>query len=179
MHSPFHWVRARKRVLVPLLAAAIPLAAVGLGGIAAASDGNSGPGSASGLGQLSGLLPRDHLTVESALQIDLSKESVRLPLYKGDANGQTVWFVLLDASDSGLANDLGINFAPKLANIGIGCPDCVQTVTLDAPTPAQNRFGAATVHFQGAPDFSPTRVAEPGPGGFPLAQFQPGAVAGP
>ena len=35
------------------------------------------------------------------------------------------------------------------------------------------------IHFQGAPDFSPTRIAEPGPNGFPLANFQPGAVAGP
>jgi hypothetical protein len=72
-----------------------------------------------------------------------------------------------------------VNFAPKLANIGIGCPDCVQTVTLDSPTPAQNPFGQALVHFQGAPDFSPTRIATPGPNGFPLANFQPGAVAGP
>ena len=52
-------------------------------------------------------------------------------------------------------------------------------MTLDSPTPAQNKFGQAVVNFQGAPDFSPTRIAEPGPTGFPLAKFQPGAVAGP
>ena len=132
-----------------------------------------------GLGQLSGLLPRDHLTEESAIQVDLSHETVRLPLYKGVAYGKTAWFVLLDASDAGLARDLGVNYAPKLANLGIGCPACIQTVTLDAPTPTQNPFGQALVHFQGAPDFSPTRIAVPGPNGFPLAQFQPGAVAGP
>ena len=51
-------------------------------------------------------------------------------------------------------------------------------MTLESPTPAQNRFGQAVVDFQGAPDFSPTRIAEPGPNGFPLAKFQPGAVAG-
>src|SRR5262249_41967622 len=85
----------------------------------------------------------------------------------------------LDASDSGAAHDLGVNYAPKLANLGIGCPDCVQTVTLDSPSPADNRFGQAVVNFAGAPDFSPTRIAEPGPTGFPLARFQPGAVAGP
>jgi hypothetical protein len=130
------------------------------------------------LGPISGLLPRDHLTEESAIQVDLSKESVRLPLYKGKANGQTVWYVLLDASDQGIAHDLGVNYAPKLGNIGIGCPDCVQTVTLDSPSPDQNRFGQAVVNFQGAPDFSPARIAEPGPDGFPLAKFQPGAVAG-
>ncbi len=133
---------------------------------------------AGGLGPISGLLPRDHLTEESAIQVDLSKESVRLPLYKGKANGQTVWYTLLDASDQGIAHDLGVNYAPKLSNIGIGCPDCVQTVTLDSPSPDENKFGQAIVNFQGAPDFSPARIAEPGPNGFPLAKFQPGAVAG-
>ena len=133
---------------------------------------------AGALGPISGLLPRDHLTEESAIQVDLSKESVRLPLYKGKANGQTVWYTLLDASDQGIAHDLGVNYAPKLSNIAIGCPDCVQTVTLDSPSPDQNKFGQALVNFQGAPDFSPTRIATPGPGGFPLAKFQPGAVAG-
>src|SRR5712691_9742936 len=109
------------------------------------------PGAAKGLGQLSGLLPRDHLTTESAIQVDLSKETVRLPLYKGKANGETVWYVLLDASDAGLAHDLGVNYAPKLANIGIGDPEAVQTVTLESPTPAQNPFGQAVVDFQAHP----------------------------
>ena len=54
------------------------------------------PASAKGLGPISGLLPRDHLTEESAIQVDLSKESVRLPLYKGVAykgtpQQETVW----------------------------------------------------------------------------------------
>jgi hypothetical protein len=148
--------------------------------------GNENRGSAAGLGQLSGLLPRNNLTEESAIQVNLSNETVRLPLYKGTApvptdpsKTETVWFVLLDASDSGLAHDLGVNYAPKLANIAIGNPAAVQTVTLDSPSPAQNRFGQATVHFQGAPDFSPTRIAEPGQNGFPLKKFQPGSVAGP
>src|SRR5512133_87031 len=118
---------------------------------------------AGGLGPISGLLPRDHLTEESAIQVDLSKESVRLPLFRGEAGGKTVWYVLLDASDQGIAHDLGVNYAPKLGNIGIGCPDCVQTVTLGPPSPDQNKFGQAVVNFQGAPDFSPTRIAQPGP----------------
>ncbi len=136
-------------------------------------------GAAKGLGQLAGMLPRKHLTLESAIRVDLDTETVRLPLYRGKANGQTVWFVLLDSSDAGLSHDLGVNYAPKLANIEIGCPACVQSVTLEAPTPAQNRFGPAVVDFQGAPDFSPTRIATPGPHGFPLSNFKPGAVAGP
>ena len=150
------------------------------------SNDTGNTGSATGLGQLSGLLPASHLTEESAIQVNLSNETVRLPIYPGDAPdpnhpGQTekVWYLLLDASDQGLAHDLGVNYAPKLANIGIGCPACVQTVTEDNPSPQANPFGPAVIHFAGAPDFSPTRVAVPGPTGFPLNSFQPGAVAGP
>jgi hypothetical protein len=142
------------------------------------------PPEADGLGQLSGLLPRNHLTEESALQVDLSTETVRLPLYPGTAyagtpHAEKVWYLLLDASDSGLAHDLGVNYAPKLANIAISDPAAVQTVTLDSPSPVQNRFGPANVNFAGAPDFRPTRIATPGPNGFPLAKFAPGSVAGP
>jgi hypothetical protein len=137
------------------------------------------PGSAQGLGQLSGQLPRSNLVLESALQVDLTKETVRLPLYKGTANGHDVWFILTEASDLGLAHNSGLNYAPKLANIAIGCPECVQTVTLDSPTADQNKFGPAVVHFQGEPDFTPTRTLVPGPNVFPPARFSPGAVAGP
>ena len=143
-------------------------------------------GSATRLGQLTGLLPASHLTLESAIQVNLSNETVRLPIYPGDAPvpghpGQTerVWYILEDASDEGAAKDLGVNYAPKLANIGISCPACVQNVTLENPSPSANKFGPALIHFAGAPDFSPTRVAVPGPTGFPLKSFQPGAVAGP
>ena len=167
-----------KRWLLVAATLAVAVIAAAVGGQAVAG-GKDGTESAKGLGPLSGLLPRDHLTEESAIQVDLSKETVRLPLYQGKADGETVWFVLLDASDSGIAHDLGVNYAPKLGNIGIGCPECVQTVTLESPTPQENPFGQAVVDFQGAPDFSPARIAEPGPDGFPLERFQPGAVAGP
>jgi hypothetical protein len=169
-------IRSLKRAALALgLALIIPAAAA----THVLAQNPSPPGAATGLGQLSGLLPRDHLTEESALQVDLSNETVRMPLYPGKVHGKPVWYILLDASDAGAAHDLGVNYAPKLANIGIGCPACVQTVTLEKPTPAQNPFGPAVANFQGAPDFSPTRVAVPGPHGFPLARFQPGAVAGP
>jgi hypothetical protein len=190
-------IGARKRVSIAVLTAfAAMLVAVQLAGSASAATKHrrghhhartaDRQGEATGLGQLSGLLPRNNLTLESAIQVNLSNETVRLPLYPGDAPdpnnpGQTekVWYVLLDASDAGLAHDLGVNYAPKLANIAISDPAAVQTVTLDSPTVAQNPFGPALVHFQGAPDFSPTRTAVPGPTGFPLKSFSPGAVAGP
>src|SRR3989475_576888 len=178
-HRPFRSARANKRVLIALIAVLLVATLVALLPGILGHKVKSASANVGGLGQLSGLLPRDHLTEESAIQVDLSHETVRLPLYKGEAYGKTAWFILLDASDIGLAHDLGVNYAPKLANIGISCPTCVQTVTIDSPTPAQNPFGQAVVHFQGAPDFSPTRIAVPGPNGFPLAKFQPGAVAGP
>src|SRR2546429_1965269 len=182
-HRLFRLIRANMRVLIAMIAVllvatlvAVVPGIIGHGVRSASAVTKDQPG---GLGQLTGLLPRNKLTIESAIQVDLSQETVRLPLYKGEAYGKTAWFILLDASDVGLAHDLGVNYAPKLANIGIGCPACVQTVTLDSPTPARNPFGPALVHFQGATDFSPTRIAVPGPNGFPLAKFQPGAVAGP
>jgi hypothetical protein len=171
----------RRLLTATALAAIAAAAAMGSQALAGSKDGTA---SAQGLGPISGLLPRDHLTEESAIQVDLSKESVRLPLYRGIAykgtpKEQTVWFTLLDASDQGIAHDLGVNYAPKLGNLAIGDPAAVQTVTLESPTPDQNKFGQATVDFEGAPDFGPTRIAEPGPTGFPLSKFQPGAVAGP
>jgi hypothetical protein len=189
-------IGARKRLAITVIVALVAvLFGIQVAGSASAATkhrhkhhahSSGGGGAATGLGQLGGLLPRGKLTLESAIQVNLSNETVRLPLYPGDAPdpnhpGQTekVWYVLLDASDSGLAKDLGVNYAPKLANIAIGDPAAVQTVTLDSPTPAQNHFGPALVHFQGAPDFSPTRTAVPGPTGFPLKSFSPGAVAGP
>jgi hypothetical protein len=159
-------------------AVALPLALAAREVPAATAAAHANTGSAKGLGQLTGLLPREKLVLESALQVDLSHDTVRLPLYQGTANGKTVWFVLTEASDLGLAHNSGLNYAPKLANIAIGCPDCIQVVTIASPTPDENKFGPAVVHFQGAPDFSPTRKLVPGPNGFPPASFQPGAVAG-
>jgi hypothetical protein len=160
-------------------AAAVAVVASAVGATVASAGAGAATAKPGGLGQLSGLLPRDKLTTESAIQVNLSKETVRLPLYPGTAHGKRVWYVLLDASDSGLAHDLGVNYAPKLANIAIGDPAAVQTVTLTNPTPQANPFGPGVVNFAGAPNFSPTRVAVPGPTGFPLKKFAPGAVAGP
>ncbi len=122
-------------------------------------------------------MPRDKLTLGSAIDVNLSNETVRLPIYPGTApvpgdpsQTERVWYILEDASTPVAADDLGVNFAPKLANIGIGCPACVQTVTEDNPPPQDNPFGPAVINFQGAPDFSPTRIAVPGPTGFPLAR---------
>ena len=148
----FRRVPASKRGLIAVLAAAVAAGASlglgGFGGAAAAAPLAPGaradgvPGAATGLGQLTGLLPASHLTLESAIQVNLSNETARLPLYPGIAYAGTphqekVWYILEDASDAGAAHDQGVNYAPKLANIGISCPACVQTVHLVNPTPQQ------------------------------------------
>jgi len=180
----------RKRGLIAVLAAAlaagVSLSVTGCGGAALAAPATGAshpPGESRGLGQLSGILPTNKLTVPSALEVNLSKEYVRLPLYPGIAyagtsHAEKVWYILEDASTQGAADDLGVNYVPKLANMAVDCPACVQTVHLMNPSPGQNHFGPAPISFAGAPNFSPTRIATPGPSGFPLAKFAPGAVAG-
>src|SRR5712691_4600627 len=161
------------------IAIAVVLVGIAWYGSSPAKAADATPGAAHGLGQLTGLLPTKNLVLESALQVDLSKETVRLPLYKGTANGHTVWFILTEASDAGLAKNSGLSHAPKLAYLAISRAAGVQTVTLDSPSADANKFGPAVVHFLGEPDFSPTRTFVPGPNGFPPASFSPGAVAGP
>jgi hypothetical protein len=127
---------------VPAIVALGAISAITAGGVAAAAAQvpPTGHAAAHGLGQLSGYLPRSKFTLGSLINIDLSTETARLPLYPGTApNPKTggtekVWYILLDASDQGLADDLGVNYAPKLANIAIGCAACVQTVTEANPS---------------------------------------------
>ncbi len=123
------------------------------------------------------LLPKSKVILRSAGTVNLTDDTVRLPLHKGVFHGQTVWYVITESSDFGLAHDLNVNFAPKLANIGIACPKCVQAVTLKAP--GKNTFGEAVVNFKGVPNFKPKRVLAPGPPGAPPVKMQPGSVAGP
>ncbi len=120
-------------------------------------------------------LPANKLTITSATRVDLDRGSATLPLHKGMYHGMPVWYVITDASDQGVANRLGVNFAPKLANITDGCPGCAQQVS---STMQGMRLGHGTVEFRGVPDFSPTRMLKPSMTGFPPVAVQPGAVAG-
>jgi hypothetical protein len=97
-----------------------------------------------------------------------SKPIVTLPLQRGTAAGHPVYYVITDASDRGVAQTLGVNFTPKLANAaGTGA---VQLSTSSDPRAISVPAGV---------DFSPTRVLVPGPDGFPPAQAMPGAVGNP
>lgn len=160
--------------LVALTTATLAATACSSGGSARAVQAGAALPRSAGTTSSSGLLAADHLFVRSALQVDMSNHTVRLPLHKGAFRGKTVWYIMTEASDFGIAHDLNINFSPKLANMGIGCKVCVQDVTLTGkPT---NKFGEAIVNFAGVPDFSPTRKLSAGPMAFPPAAAAPGAV---
>ena len=120
-------------------------------------------------------LPADHIVLKSARNVDVKNGTVVLPIHKGvGPDGKTVWFLETDSSDYGIAHDLDILYAPKLANLSIGCPKCVQTVTLGK---AAGKFNNdAVVHFEGIPDFSKKRVYEKSSTGFPPTAAAPGAV---
>lgn len=120
------------------------------------------------------MLSASKFTIKSMLGVNLSKHTATFRLHTGDFNGTPVYYIITDASDFGLARDLNVNYASKLANMAIGCPACVQEVTLT--TPVGNKFAEAIVHFQGIPDFSPTRVLEASPTGFPPVKAEPGGV---
>jgi hypothetical protein len=89
--------------------------------------------------------------------------TVTLPLYRGVSKGQTVYYIILDASDGNAADRYGVNRSQKLANAAnTGLVQRVSVVN-------------GVVSFPGTVDFSPDRVVVPGPQGFPPLDAQPGA----
>ena len=94
-----------------------------------------------------------------------SKPTVTLPLRVGTAAGHTVYYVITDASDQTVAQSLGVNFTPKLANAGGTA--AVQHSSSTDPT---------AIHVAGDVDFSPARVLVPGATGFPPSSAEPGAI---
>ena len=102
-------------------------------------------------------------------KVDLAKETITLPLYEGAMKtGQAVWYVVTDTDDKGNAEQLGLNYSPKLTYADIG--RAVRKATLERNFKLV--FDAGTV------DFSPRRsvVAGDAPNFFPPKQFQPGSV---
>ena len=98
--------------------------------------------------------------------VDLEKSTITLPLYKGQMkDGRSVWYVLTDVSDAGIAEELGINYSPKLRN-----------VRGDAARSAELESDGTLTFNRGTVDFSPERKVVPGkaPNFFPPAV----AVAG-
>jgi hypothetical protein len=114
------------------------------------------------------------LFISSALEHP--DNTATLPLYRGTSRGQTVWYVILDASDGNEAERLGVNKAQKLANArGTAA---VQKVTVNN----------GVIEFPRTVDFTPVHnvvpgnplIAEPGSVGedgySPLIQLPNGVV---
>jgi hypothetical protein len=98
--------------------------------------------------------------------VDDINGTVTLPLYKGTVKGKTVWYILTDVSDQGIANELGLNFSAKLGF----AENAARTGTID---------GNGNIVFdKGTVDFSPQRNIVPGPTGqeFPPKSFAPGEI---
>ena len=146
---------------------------------------SEGSGAATGLGPLSGILPRDKLTVESAIEINLSKEYARLPIYPGDApnpkTGQIerVWYLLLDASDKGLADDLGRQLRAQAREHGRRLPGMRADRDRGKPEPGKQPLRAGGDPFPGRTRLQPRTDSRTRTDGFPAKRFKPGAEAPP
>jgi hypothetical protein len=83
-------------------------------------------------------------------------------------SGQSVWYIVTDTDDKGNADQLGLNYSPKLTFADVG--HSVRKATLN------NKF--KLIFDVGTVDFSPKRSVTPGdaPNFFPPKQFQPSGV---
>jgi len=101
--------------------------------------------------------------------IDMIAGTITLPLYLGNLkDGRNVWYILTDTDDKGNADQLGLNWSPKLTYAAVD-------------------GGARTGHLQndttlvfdkGTVDFSPARAVVPGdaPTPFPPKTANPGSI---
>jgi hypothetical protein len=95
---------------------------------------------------------------------------VTYPLYHGTSQGRDVFYVITDASDRSVAEILGVNYVPKLA----------QAAGTAAVQNSTSEIGSGNgIDFPASVDFSPAHVIVPSATGFPPATAQPGAVGEP
>jgi len=136
-------IKQKPRTMVPCCWLTVILALATLNGTSYASGGHT-------------------LFIKSA--VENANGTVTFPLYRGTSHGQTVYYVLVDASDGNFAQQFGINKSQKLANAANTA--AVQKVTIVN----------GVIDFRATVDFTPIRQVTPGPSGFPPAAAQPGAV---
>jgi hypothetical protein len=106
-------------------------------------------------------LPRANIVLSSAKSVDLAANTVTLPLHKGSAKGETVWYVITDASDATAAARLGILYSPLIASAGAAIAEASGTI------------GALV--YPGTVDFSPARVLKTDAMGNPT-EAKPGSI---
>ncbi len=106
-------------------------------------------------------LPRSNVVLASAISVDLTANTVTLPLHRGTAKGATVWYIITDASDAAAAKKLGVLFSPLLASAG----SYAQATTGDITALA----------YTGTVDFTPARSLTVDAQGNPTGA-KPGSV---
>ena len=123
-------------------------------------------GSAGGLTAHAATVATRHVLLITSARENSDFTEATFPLHMGLSHDKPVYYVITDASDSQVAAQLGVNYAPKLKN-AIGTA-AVQRVTYIGNSPL--------INFPYTVDFSPTHVLVAGPTGFPPAAAAPGAI---
>jgi len=100
----------------------------------------------------------------STISVNTQNHTAVLPLYRGSAHGETVWYILTDSSNAATARRLHVIYSPSLATIGTAATQSARRV-------------AGQLVFAGAPNFAPTRVFVPSAAGFPPSIAHPGGIA--
>jgi hypothetical protein len=109
-------------------------------------------------------LPRENIVLRSALSVDAVANTVTLPLFRGEVDGRSVWYIVTDSSDAADAAARGVVHAPLLVHAGH-----VQAASLSGDV----------LRFAAGPDFTATRQVVAGPTGFPPQTAVPGGSAAP
>ena len=162
-HGILTYVRGRRRGLAVVSVAGVALLlAIGARGLAPASTAKAqSPPSASppSVGIFAYSLP-------SALSIDVTHETVTLPLYQGRTrDGSATWYIVTESSDLADAASRGVNYSNKLLN------------ALGTAAVQNGHFANGSLVFEGTVNFGLTRVLVPDPvNGFPPLKFAPGAM---
>jgi len=133
----------------------------------AAGLGFTGTSFAADMMMKGGMMKPHHTLLLKSAKESADFTEVTLPIYEGQRNGETVWYVVTESSNQEDAKRRGVNYAPKLANA--------------KGTFAVEKVGVVggVVQFLGSVDFSPERIVRPGPTGFPPAEAKPGAIGEP
>jgi len=99
--------------------------------------------------------------------VENADDTATFPLHRGTSQGRTVYYILLDSSDGGDADALGINRSDKLNNAkGTTAVQKVKVVN-------------GVIDFPASVNFAVNRNVVPGPSGFPPLAADPGAVGEP
>lgn len=86
-----------KRIARELLALTLPIVFV-TGGLAAPASADT------------------KMFLPSVIKLDQKAKSVTLPLFRGNHNGDTVWYIVTESSDQNDAKRRGVIWAAKLSN---------------------------------------------------------------